>query len=127
MKILIPYKFKPRDYQLPFFKAMDNGIKRAYKIWHRRAGKDKCDFNFMIKKACETTGYYAYFFPTASQGRKAIWNMIDSKTGFKMMDHIPKALIKKQNDSEMRVHLINGSISSLVSTRTSSSSIRKQD
>lgn len=116
MKIEIPFNFKPREYQLPFFKAMDNGCKRAFKIWHRRAGKDKCDFNFMVMRACETVGYYAYFFPTASQGRKAIWNQIDSKTGFKMMDHIPKKLISRKTDNEMRVHLINGSIIQIFGT-----------
>lgn len=116
MELKIPHKFIPRDYQLPFFKAMDSGIKRAYKIWHRRAGKDKCDFNFLIKEACRVVGYYAYFFPTAAQGRKAIWNQIDANTGFKMMDHIPRNLIKRKTDNEMRVHLVNGSIIQIFGT-----------
>lgn len=36
MEIQIPFKFKPREYQLPFLKAMDSGIKRAVIVWHRR-------------------------------------------------------------------------------------------
>jgi hypothetical protein len=35
--LTIPYKFKPRDYQLPIFKAIDNGVKRIIMVWHRRA------------------------------------------------------------------------------------------
>ena len=113
--ITIPHNFNPRSYQLPFFKAMDSGIKRAIKVWHRRAGKDKCDFNYLIKEMCNRVGTYAYFFPTASQGRKAIWLHIDS-AGFSMLDHIPKELVARKNDQEMRVHLVNGSVFQIIGT-----------
>ena len=37
--ISIPYQWEPRPHQIPFFKAMDSGAKRACIVWHRRAGK----------------------------------------------------------------------------------------
>jgi hypothetical protein len=36
-EIEIPYHFTPRDYQIPIFEAIDNGVKRIIMVWHRRA------------------------------------------------------------------------------------------
>jgi hypothetical protein len=113
MKVTIPHRFQPRNYQLPFLQAMDSGYKRAILIHHRRAGKDKVCFNFMVKKAFERVGTYFYFLPEYSQAKKVIWDNIDND-GFKMLDHIPKEVIKKTNASELKVELINGSIIQLL-------------
>lgn len=91
--ITIPYMFKPREYQLPIFKAIDNGIKRIIMVRHRRAWKDKACFNVIVKKAMENVGIYYYVFPTYSQGKKAVWDGID-KDGRKTINHIPKEIIK---------------------------------
>lgn len=112
-KIQIPHKFTPRPYQLPFLKAMDSGKKRAVKVWHRRSGKDKTDWNFLIKKACTEVGNYYYFFPTAILARKAIWENIDN-SGFRTLDHIPKDLIVSSQSQSMTVELVNGSTISLM-------------
>lgn len=42
-----------------------------------------------------------------------IWDGID-KAGFKFLDHIPAELIKKKNDTELKIELINGSIIQLI-------------
>jgi len=115
MDIEIPYKFKPRDYQIPFLEAMDSGIKRAVLVFHRRAGKDKTCFNLMIKKALEKVGNYYYFFPTYSQAKKALWDAID-KDGLKVLDHIPRQVLKKKNESDMRLEFVNGSSIQLIGT-----------
>ena len=115
IELSVPYKFSPRPYQLNFFKAMDSGLKRACKIWHRRTGKDKTDLNYMIKEMCKRVGYYVYFFPTTSLGRKILWNGI-GKDGFKFIDHFPKKLVANKNESEMRIILANGSIFQIVGT-----------
>jgi len=109
----IPYLYKPRKYQLPFLKAMEGGIKRAVLVWNRRSGKDKTCFNFMVKKAFERVGTYFYFLPSYSQGKKVIWDNIDSD-GFKMLDHIPKEVIRKTNATELKIELINGSVIQLI-------------
>ena len=110
----LPYKFTPRDYQLPLFDAFFNKkIKKGYIVWHRRAGKDKCYWNLLVGKALERIGNYFYIFPEIGQGRKAIWVGID-KHGNSFLDHIPKPLIKRINNTEMRIELFNGSTIQIV-------------
>jgi hypothetical protein len=116
MDIQVPYKFIPRDYQLPFWQAMDSGIKRGLKVWHRRAGKDKNDLNFMIKKMFERKGLYLYYYPTMTLGRKALWDGMD-RDGFPFIGHIPAdAIDGRPNNQEMRIRLRNGSIFQVVGT-----------
>lgn len=113
MEISIPHKFTPRDYQIPLFQAMDGGVKRAILVWHRRAGKDKACWNYMIKKAFERVGTYFYFLPEYSQAKKVIWDNIDND-GFRMLDHIPSDLVKATNATDLKVTLTNGSVIQLM-------------
>jgi len=112
-EVSIPYKFRPRDYQLPLLKAMEKGVKRAVITWHRRSGKDKTCWNYMIKKAFERKGTYFYFLPTGRQAKKVVWDNIDND-GFKMLDHIPDELIASKNSIEMKIDLKNGSVIQLI-------------
>lgn len=117
---IIPYNFAPRPYQLPVFRAMQQGTRRAVLCWHRRAGKEKTCLNLMIKMIAESeargvAGVYYYFFPTYAQGRKALWDAID-KEGFRFIDHFPKEFIRKSGDSEMQVVTKNGSVFQVVGT-----------
>jgi len=111
-RIRVPYNFEPREYQLPFLKAMDSGISRAVIVWHRRSGKDKVCFNYMVKRATEEVGTYFYFLPTYTQATKVIWDNIDND-GFKMIDHIPLE-IAKRNVSDKKFELFNGSVIQLI-------------
>lgn len=113
MVITLPYQFNPRSYQLPLLKALDEGKNRAVIVWHRRCGKDKTCFNHMAKKAMERVGTYFYFLPTYSQAKKVIWDNIDND-GFKMLNHVPKEIIKGTNGTELKIELINGSIIQLI-------------
>lgn len=113
MEITIPYKYSPRDYQLPFLKAMDSGIKRAVLVWHRRSGKDKTAWNYMIKQAASEVGNYYYFLPTAALAKQVIWDNIDND-GFKTIDHVPESIVKNMNSTEMVIELINGSTIKLI-------------
>lgn len=82
-------------------------------MWHRRSGKDKTVINAVISKMLDKVGTYYYFLPTYSQAKKVIWQGID-KGGMKFLDHFPKELVTKQNESEMRITLKNGSIFQIV-------------
>ena len=113
--ITIPHNFIPRTYQLPLLQAMDSGKKRAVWIAHRRAGKDKTLLNLTIRKMFERTGAYYYFLPTYAQAKKIIWDGIDGD-GLKFLDHFPAEVIKKKNDSEMKIEVVNGSIFQLIGT-----------
>lgn len=113
--MILPYNYIPRPYQLPLLQAMDRGYKRAVQVWHRRSGKDKTDWNYMIKEAVRIKAQYFYFFPTYSQGKKVIWDGIDSE-GFRFIDHIPSDIRTKRNDTEMKVELVNGSLIQIIGT-----------
>lgn len=113
MAIKIPHRFQPRSYQLPFLRALDNGIKRAVIVWHRRSGKDKVCFNYTVRRAIEKVGTYFYLLPTRVQAKQVIWDNIDND-GFKMLDHIPSEAIKGINGTELKIELINGSIIQLI-------------
>lgn len=114
-KIRIPYNFEPRVYQLPLLSAIDNGIKRAIVVWHRRSGKDKTLINLVAKKMLERVGAYYYFFPTYNQGRKILWDGRD-KSGFKFMDHIPEKIRKRTDNTQMLIEIANGSIFQIIGT-----------
>lgn len=115
VEVELPYKYVPRDYQEPlwnaFFPTKKKVVpkKRGVLVWHRRSGKDKSAFNLIISKAMERVGYYLYFLPTLTQGRKVIWKGFD-KSGFKFINHIPPEIIARTNATEMTVELVNGSI-----------------
>lgn len=103
----------PRYYQKDFEEAMYSGFRRAYLLYHRRAGKDYACWLFMIKCAANPQnlpGIYYYILPTYKQARKVIWDAVDD-TGKRFLDYIPKAWIDgKANNTEMKVRLINGSL-----------------
>lgn len=116
MTISLPHLYDPRDYQLPVWRAMDDK-RRALWVMHRRGGKDKTCFNKLICKAAETPANYAYYFPTATLGRKALWKNVDVTNKLRVIDHIPKGLLKKQpNETNMMIELVNGSTIQVLGT-----------
>jgi len=73
MKKIILDRFKPRDYQVPVIKAIEqDGFNRIICIWPRRAGKDLLAFNIVIRAALRRVGIYYYVFPTFSSGRRIL-------------------------------------------------------
>jgi hypothetical protein len=112
-KITIPYNWKPRNYQMPTWAALESGIKRVVQVWHRRTGKDLFDLNWLISEACEKPGTYWHIFPTYKQGKKAIWDE-STVDGRKYLDHIPPQLISSKNDQEMKIKLVNGSVYQII-------------
>lgn len=114
--VTLPYKYEPRDYQLPLLEAIDrDGFKRVVAVWHRRSGKDKTFINIVAKKMYERVGAYYYFFPTYNQGKKILWNGMD-RDGFKFTDHIPKSLRKRTDNTNMLIETENNSIFQVIGT-----------
>ncbi len=115
-KLQIP-DFKPREYQIPFLRAMDEGYSRAVLVWHRRAGKEIVCFNEMIKRAYwHRVGTYVYFFPTARLGRRILWDGMD-KEGKRFLDYVPAQIVEgKMNSVEMKIKLVNGSNIQIIGT-----------
>lgn len=115
MELTIPYNYTPYPYQNEIFEAYNKWIKRIIQVRHRRAWKDKTDWNILIKAALQRVWIYYIFFPTYSQGKKAFWDNID-KDWYKVRDHLPKILVKKTNDTEMKIQMVNGSIIQVIWT-----------
>jgi phage terminase large subunit len=107
-------RFKPRPYQLPIFDAIENKkYRRVLAILPRRAGKDICAFNLVIRAALRQTGVYYYIFPTYSQAKKVIWDSM-TNDGIRFLDYIPEELVEQSNSQEMKIRLRNGSLIQLV-------------
>lgn len=116
MEITLPYNFEPRPYQIPLLRAFDQGYKRLIQIWHRRSGKDKLDINLVAREMQQNVGIYYYFYPTYTQGKKALWEGI-GKDGFRYINHFPKELLDgKPNDTEMKIRYKNGSLFQVIGT-----------
>lgn len=113
LTITLPHNFTPRKYQFPILKALDQGIKRAVWVCHRRAGKDVTIFNWCIKKLMEEPATCFYVMPSYAQAKKVIWDAINIQ-GQKILDYIPKPLIASSNGQEMKIRLINGSLLQLI-------------
>jgi hypothetical protein len=117
--IVLPFRFEPRHYQKAVMGAICEGkVKRAVCCWHRRAGKDKTFLNILAIKAMEVMGNYAYYFPTATLGRKALWDNIDARSGMRVIDHLPKDIVRKMNEQQMKITLINGSTIQILGTES---------
>lgn len=107
-------RFKPRSYQVPIMDAVLNkGYKRVVGIMPRRAGKDVCAFNIMIRAAIKKVGVYYYIFPTFAQAKRVVWDSITNE-GEKFLDYIPKELIRSTNSQEMKIRFHNDSLIQLV-------------
>lgn len=108
VRVNLPYKWRPRDYQLPAWRAWERGIKRSILVWHRRAGKDLTSVNWMVQAAVERPGLYWHVSPTYAQGRKIVWEGKD-KGGRPFLEYIPNELIVRKRDDEMKIWLQGGS------------------
>lgn len=98
------------------WQAFDSGYKRIIQVWHRRSGKDKTDVNIIAREMWEHIGNYYYFFPTYSQGKKALWEG-RGKDGIRYLDHFPEPLREgKPNDTEMKIRYKNGSLFQVIGT-----------
>jgi phage terminase large subunit len=113
VNISLPHNWRPREYQLPLWKALQSGTKRAVAVWHRRAGKDLFALNWIASQAMQRTGLYWHVFPTYKQGRKVAW---EGRTGEGrlFLDAFPKELIRRRRDDEMSLWLEKGSLIQVV-------------
>lgn len=109
-KVELPAQgWKPRWYQLPLWKYMEQGGRRAVLCWPRRHGKDYVCINWCAIATQLRVGQYYYVMPYQNQARRIVWAGMD-KMGKRFIDAFPRALIKSKLESEMRLTLKNGSI-----------------
>lgn len=107
--------WEPRSYQLPMWRYLQGGGKRAIGIWHRRAGKDDVLLRHACSAAFERPASYWHCLPEFAQARKAIWTAVNPETGRRRIDEaFPTELRTTTNDQEMFLRLQNGSTWQLV-------------
>ncbi len=104
----IPVNFNPRKYQMLALTALESGTVMNIWCWSRRGGKDFTAFGYAVKKMVETPMNVVLVFPTKEQGKNSFWENVEND-GFKTVEHIPASLIARQDNSNMRISLKNGS------------------
>lgn len=104
-----------RSYQKPVWNYMlqDKTGLRAVTVWPRRNGKDLTAINILAGKALQRSGLYFYIAPFANQVRSIIWDGADGG-GTRFIDYIPKQLVARKLDQQMKIWLTNGSLIHLV-------------
>lgn len=106
----LPSTWEAREYQKPLFRYLQDGGKRADVAAHRRWGKDEAALHWASLAAAERPGTYWHLLPSASQGRKAIWDAVNPHTGKRRIDEaFPAEMRARTRDDEMMIHLGNGS------------------
>lgn len=102
--------WRPRGYQIPLWKYLRCGGKRAVAVWHRRSGKDDLALHWACVAAHKRIGNYWHLLPEASQARKAIWDAINPHTGIRRIDEaFPLALRSATREQEMMIKFHCGS------------------
>jgi len=114
-EITLPNNWRPREYQEPFWRAMEGGTRRAVCVWHRRAGKDLTAIHYCATQAFQRRGLYWHLFPTYNQGRKAIWEGMD-KDGTPFLEAFPEGTWYRKRDDDMTLWLQGGSKYQVVGT-----------
>jgi hypothetical protein len=108
--IRIPHDWMPRAYQMPLWRYLEGGGKRAVAVWHRRSGKDSVAINWAATAAMQRVGVYFHMAPEAAHARKIAWDGIDGQ-GRRVIDQaFPKELREVTNENEMKIRLVNGSV-----------------
>jgi phage terminase large subunit len=104
VNVTFPVAYTCRSYQFEFWRAMEQGCKRAALVWHRRAGKDLTALNWTIWAAFNRPGAYNYFFPTFRLGKRIMWDG-QQADGRPFLDSFPKEWILDKNETEMKIVL----------------------
>lgn len=103
---------------------LDGGGKRAFDVWHRRAGKDLAAAHHACKQGHREVGAYWHFFPFFEQARRSIWEGY-TKDGVRLLEQVfpgfldpsrAGSIVKRKNEQQMVVELNSGSIWRLMGT-----------
>lgn len=104
-----PYQVEIRD------QLVNKWSGRILAQWPRRSGKEVTTWNIILDFAISEPGMYLMVYPTNVRARKILWEgaMLNKETGqsIKFVEMLPKRLLaKRPNDTDMTLHLTNGSL-----------------
>lgn len=111
IQIKLPHNgWKPRADQMNLWSYLENGGKRAVEVAHRRWGKDDVGLHHTACQAVQKKGNYWHMLPEYGQGRKAIWEAINPRTGKKRIDEaFPQQIRKRTLSQQMMIEFKTGS------------------
>ena len=104
-----PVDWEPYPFQLPLWRYLYSGGKKAIAVWHRRSGKDIMGINWITASALKEVGIYWYVYPTKTQGKLSVWDAMTLE-GRPYMSFIPEAAIAKSQQYKERIIFKNGSV-----------------
>ena len=104
-----PVNWQPYPFQLPLWRYLYNGGKKAIAIWHRRAGKDIMGINWITASALREVGIYWYVYLTYNQAKLSVWDGM-TLDGRPYMSFIPEAAVAKNQQYKQRIVFKNGSV-----------------
>jgi phage terminase large subunit len=114
-ELVLPNNWVPRHYQLPAWKKLESGVKRALLLWHRRAGKDDVCLHWAATQAMQRVGNYWHMLPEYAQARKSVWEAVNPRTGIRRIDEaFPDAICETKRSQDMFIRFRNGSTWQLV-------------
>lgn len=110
--------------QVPFIPFRPYQIEAAYELFYkkvlrlllerpRRSGKEFESWNFIVQGAIESPGLYIMVYPTNVRARAVLWDgaiLLPDGLSLKFLQMIPKRLVDRINNQEMKVKLVNGSV-----------------
>lgn len=118
-QIVLPHGWDPRPYQLPAWRALEAGKKRALLLWHRRAGKDDVCLHWAATQAMQRVGNFWHMLPQYAQARKSVWEAVNPRTGKRRIDEaFPDAICETKRSQDMFIRFKNGSTWQLVGSDT---------
>jgi len=125
MKTPLPHDgWTPRVHQMPLWTYLREGGKRAFAVWHRRAGKDEVCLHHTCIAAMERPANYGHVLPEFLQGRRSIWSAVNPHSGKRRIDEaFPHELRESTNDTTMSIKFINGSTWAVLGSDTYDTSI----
>ena len=109
-EIVLPHEWEPRPYQLPAWRYLEGGGKRACLVWHRRSGKDDFALHWAATAAMQRVGTYWHLLPQQNQARKSLWDAINPRTRrTRIDDAFPAAIRQRKREVDMLIEFANRS------------------
>ena len=102
--------WRPRDYQIPAWRALEGGCTRLALAWPRRHGKDEIALHWAACSMMTRPGAVWHMLPLANQSRKALWDAVNPRTGKRRIDDaFPPELRETTREQDMFIRFKNGS------------------
>lgn len=105
-------KMRPYQHDVKIDLFVKKKLKHLYE-WPRRGGKEVVSWNCLVEAALEKPGLYLMVYPTNVRARAILWEgsiTMPDGVSLPFLEMIPPRLVKKFDNQQMKVYLVNGAI-----------------